>query len=71
MRLRRRGVITGAWGTTERRQLALSSAKLHQGTARTSILQSLNASGLDLEAQAPEAIKPIASAATYLVIRGW
>jgi hypothetical protein len=34
IRLRRRGVVTGACGTTERRQLALSSAKLHHGAAR-------------------------------------
>jgi hypothetical protein len=34
IRLRRRGVVTGAWGTTERRQLALSSAELHHGAAR-------------------------------------
>ena len=34
IRLRRRGVVTGACGTTEGRQLALSSAKLHHGAAR-------------------------------------
>ena len=34
IRLRRRGVVTGGWGTTERRQLALSSAELHHGATR-------------------------------------
>ena len=34
IRLRRCGVVTGAWGTTERRQLALSSAELHHGATR-------------------------------------
>jgi hypothetical protein len=29
-----RGVVTGAWGTTKRRQLALSSAELHHGATR-------------------------------------
>jgi hypothetical protein len=34
IRLRRRGVVTRTWGTTERRQLALSSAELRHGAAR-------------------------------------
>ena len=34
IRLKGSGVVTGAWGTTERRQLALSSAELHHGAAR-------------------------------------
>jgi hypothetical protein len=39
IRLRRRGVVTGAWETTERRQLALSSAELHHGAKRTKRLR--------------------------------
>ena len=39
IRLRRRRVVTRAWQTTERRQLALSSAELHQGATRANQLR--------------------------------